>query len=53
MKRDIKVMEEIMNERDKEIEREQQLPLDREGKELAEGKRFTFDVIDTPVDPLR
>lgn len=30
-----------------------QLPLDEEGKALAEKKRFTFDVIVTPVDPLR
>ena len=29
------------------------LPLNEETKALAEGKRFTFDVIQTPVDPLR
>lgn len=27
--------------------------LDDETRELAEGKRFTFDVISVPVDPLR
>lgn len=28
-------------------------PLDPEGKEIAKHKRETFDIIDTPVDPLR
>ncbi len=50
---DLDVMATIMAEKAKEIEAEQLQPLDAEGVELAEGKRFTFDVIETPVDPLR
>lgn len=49
---DLDVMAAIQREKEKEIT-EGQMPLDDEGKLLAEGKRFTFDVIETPVDPLR
>ena len=28
-------------------------PLNPEGEALAEHKRFTFDIVETPVDPLR
>jgi len=53
MERDIKVMERIQREKQKEIEGQALQPLDSEGQALAEGKRFTLDVIDTPADPLR
>jgi len=43
----------IQAQRAREIMGEQLLPLDAQGKKLAEGKRFTFDVVETPVDPLR
>lgn len=49
----LNVMNVIQNEKSKEIEAEQVMPLDAEGQRLAEHKRFTFDIIDTPVDPLR
>lgn len=47
------VMERIMNEKDKEITATGSVPMDAEIKALAEGKRFTFDVIAVPTDPLR
>lgn len=53
MTRDLKVMAAIQKEKAKEIERGAKHPLDAEGDKLAETKRFTFDIIDTPVDPLR
>ena len=40
-------------EREKEIDKEELQPLDPEGKKLAEHKRFTFDGVDIPSDPLR
>ena len=49
----LETMKNIMDQKSKDIETQEQLPLDKEGKLLAEGKRFTFDVINTPVDPLR
>lgn len=51
--RDIRVIESIQTTRAKELERERPLPLGPEGRALAEHKRFTFDIIATPVDPLR
>ena len=53
MERNLDVMNAIQEEKAKEIEQQELHPLDDEGIALAEGKRFTFDVIDTPVDPLR
>lgn len=53
MERDLDIMNRIMEEKEKDIAAGELLPLDGEGKTLAEGKRFTFDVINTPVDPLR
>ena len=53
MTRDLDTMAQIMEQKERDIEREGQPPLDPEGKRLAEEKRFTFDVIDTPSDPLR
>lgn len=46
-------MAEIQAEKSDEIGKEEMHPLDAEGKALAEHKRFSFDIIDTPVDPLR
>lgn len=53
MTRDIEVIEAIQTTRAKELKQEELHPLDPEGKALAEHKRFTFDIIATPVDPLR
>ena len=46
-------MTDIQAQKKRDIERHGQPPLDDEGKALAEHKRFTFDVIDIPSDPLR
>lgn len=43
----------IQEEKAREIGSAQQPELDAETKKLAEHKRFTFDVIETPSDPLR
>lgn len=53
MKRDLNVMAAIQNEKAKEIDKQAQQPLDPEGEAMAKHKRFTFDIIETPVDPLR
>lgn len=56
MTREIDMMAHIQAEKEKEIERELEgdsLSLNAENNVLAAGKRFTFDIIDTPVDPLR
>lgn len=56
MTREINMMAHIQAEKEKEIDRElngQPLTLNAENNTLAEGKRFIFDIIDTPVDPLR
>lgn len=53
MERDLNVMDEIQREKQNEIDGQGLLPLDAEGMALAEGKRFTLDVVDTPSDPLR
>lgn len=46
-------MDKIMRQKDKDIDRHGVHPLNPEGIALAEDKRFTFDIIQTPVDPLR
>ena len=51
--RDIAVIDAIQNQKAKEIEEKEPHPLDPEGVRMAEHKRFTFDIINTPVDPLR
>lgn len=51
--RDLNVMTQIQEEKKKDIQREGQHALDHEGIALAEHKRFTFDIVDTPADPLR
>lgn len=48
--RSLKEMEAIQITKADEMNR---IPLDAEGKALAEHKRYTFDIVDTPVDPLR
>lgn len=56
MTREIDMMAHIQAEKEKEINRVldgQPLNLNAESNTLAAGKRFTFDIIDTPVDPLR
>jgi len=53
MERDLNVMDEILNQKEKDISKVELHPLDDEGRTLAEGKRFTFDVIAIPTDPLR
>lgn len=53
MNRDLDTMAAIQAEKAKDIGAAEQLPLDAEGKALAEGKRFTLDVVETPADPLR
>lgn len=46
-------MAEIQAQKEKDIAAAELMPLDGEGNKLAEGKRFTFDVVATPTDPLR
>lgn len=46
-------MVQIQDQKQKDLLKDEMLPLDPEGRRLAEHKRFTFDVIETPVDPLR
>lgn len=46
-------MKTIIAEKEKEINREELQELDAEGKEMAEHKRFTIDMVAAPVDPLR
>ena len=53
MSNDLNTIVTIQNEAEKEHELNAPLPLDAEGQALAEHKRFTFDVVETPVDPLR
>lgn len=53
MRNDLNTMVTIQEEAEREHDLEDLLPLDAEGKALAEHKRFTFDVIETPTDPLR
>jgi len=53
MSRDLNVMEEIQNEKAKELDGKELQPLNHEGIAMAEHKRFTFDVVDIPTDPLR
>ena len=53
MEKRLEEMAAIMNEKGKEINDKALPPLDPESKEVAKHKRETFDIIDTPVDPLR
>ncbi len=47
------LMNEIMKQKDADIAANGTPELDEETKALASKKRFTFDVIVTPADPLR
>ena len=51
--RDLDTMDAIMEQKDRDMARDGQPPLDPEHEALAEHKRFTFDVIAIPTDPLR
>lgn len=53
MTRDLKVMGQIMDQKDREISAARLQPMDAEGIEMAKHKRFTIDMVGTPVDPLR
>lgn len=53
MNRDLDIMKTIIEQKEKDIEASQLQPMDSEGKYMAEHKRFTFDVINVPTDPLR
>ena len=50
---DLNTMVQIQEQAKTDHAANEPLPLDEETKALAEGKRFTFDVIQTPTDPLR
>ena len=49
----LKEMEQLMDEKQRDDDVRGLQPLDPEGVAMAEHKRYTFDVIDTPIDPLR
>lgn len=51
--KDLNIMDTIQTEKQRDIDKSELQPLDAEGIALAEHKRYTLDVIDTPVDPLR
>ena len=53
MIRDLAVMDTIQKQKNREIETKELHPLDPEGQRMAEHKRFTIDMVGTPVDPLR
>lgn len=53
MIRDLHIMDQIQTQKERDIKREALMPLAAEGKSLADGKRFTFDIITIPSDPLR
>ena len=53
MEKRLEEMTQIMTEKSKELAGKQIPPLDPEGNTLAKHKRETFDIVDTPVDPLR
>ena len=51
--REIETMVKIQEQKEKDIAAHELQPLDPEGREMSEHKRFTFDVVDVPTDPLR
>jgi hypothetical protein len=53
MSRDLDTMTQIVNQKEKDIEASELQPMNPEGRYMAEHKRFTFDVVDVPTDPLR
>lgn len=54
MNRELETMEQIIREKDKDMQRDM-MPLDDEGRAVAEEKRKTFDLPTNAVkvDPLR
>ena len=53
MSRDLDTMTQIVNQKEKDIEASELQPMNPEGRYMVEHKRFTFDVVDVPTDPLR
>ena len=53
MNRELETMTRIQDEKARETGSGQMLPLNSEGIEVAKHKRFTFDIVDVPTDPLR
>lgn len=53
MIRDLDVMTNIQSQKSKDMRGNEPHPLDAEGIKMAEHKRYTFDIIDLPTDPLR
>lgn len=53
MMREISEIDIIQNQKQKDIEANGTKELDEEGRVMAEYKRDTLDIIETPVDPLR
>lgn len=53
MTRELNTMKAIMDQKTKDISEKELMPLDPEGAAVAEHKRFTLDMVGTPVDPLR
>lgn len=51
--RDLDIMNQIQTQKERDMEGQPLTPLDTEGTKLAEEKRFTFDLVDIPIDPLR
>lgn len=51
--RDLNIMDRIQRQKEADIAKAGLLPLNAEGKKLASGKRFTFDIVQIPTDPLR
>lgn len=49
----LNTMSNIMNEKQNDIARSEQVPLDEEGEELAKRKRWTLDIPEIKNDPLR
>lgn len=53
MANELSIMTQIQEQKERDILKDGLIPLDPEGRRLSEYKRFTFDIIDTPSDPLR
>lgn len=53
MDKDLNTMAVIQNQKAKDMAKDAQQPLDAEGRELAEKKRWTLDIPEVKLDPLR
>lgn len=51
--KDLSVMDAIQREKANDLKAQEIPALNPEGDALAKHKRFTFDIVETPVDPLR